>query len=67
MAIDGRAEGDKVARKLEELDAVFAKYDTVIDGDQVTNSVIEKLNKCEELKELLSNAVAASKRKNQGS
>ena len=61
---DGRAEGDKVARALEELKQMMANYGaTTLDGEGLDNSISERIEKCAELKELLDNAYDASQGK----
>ena len=58
---DGRAEGDKVAKALEELRQRMANYGaTTLDGEGLDNSISEKIAKCTELKELLDSAYDAS-------
>ena len=55
---DGRAEGEKVAKALEELKAMMQRYgDTTLDGESLDSSITEKINKCTELKELLDDAI----------
>ena len=61
---DGRHEGEKVAKALEELKAMMQRYgDTTLDGDSLENSISERIEKCAELKELLDNAYDASQGK----
>ena len=58
---DGRAEGDKVAKALEELKQMMANYGaTTLDGEGLDNSISERILKCTELKELLDSAYEAS-------
>ena len=61
---DGRSEGDKVAKKLEELKQMMASYGaTTLDGEGLDDSISERILKCTELKELLDNAYDASQGK----
>lgn len=61
---DGRHEGEKVAKALEELKAMMQRYgDTTLDGDSLENSISERIEKCAELKELLDSAYDASQGK----
>ena len=58
---DGRAEGEKVARALEELKQMMANYGaTTLDGEGLDSSISERIEKCTELKELLDSAYDAS-------
>ena len=58
---DGRAEGDKIAKKLQELEQLMQSYGaTTLDGEGLDNSISERILKCTELKELLDNAYDAS-------
>jgi hypothetical protein len=60
---DGRAEGEKVAKALEELKAMMQRYgDTTLDGESLDSSITEKINKCTELKELLDDAIESQNR-----
>ena len=61
---DGRHEGEKVAKALEELKAMMQRYgDTTLDGDSLENSISERIEECAELKELLDSAYDASQGK----
>ena len=61
---DGRHEGEKVAKALEELKAMMQRYgDTTLDGDSLENSISERIEKCAELEELLDSAYDASQGK----
>ena len=61
---DGRAEGDKVAKKLEELKQMMASYGaTTLDGEGLDDSISQRIEKCVELKELLDSAYDASQGK----
>ena len=58
---DGRAEGEKVAKALEELKQMMANYGaTTLDGEGLDSSISERIEKCTELKELLDSAYDAS-------
>jgi len=58
---DGRSEGDKVAKKLQELEQLMQAYGaTTLDGEGLDNSISERILKCTELKELLDSAYEAS-------
>ena len=47
---DGRAEGEKVARALEELKQMMANYGaTTLDGEGLDSSISERIEKCTEL------------------
>jgi hypothetical protein len=61
---DGRAEGDKVAKKLQELEQLMQAYGaTTLDGEGLDNSISQRIEKCVELKELLDQAHNASQGK----
>lgn len=61
---DGRAEGEKVAKALEELKQMMANYGaTTLDGEGLDSSISERIEKCTELKELLDSAYDASQGK----
>ena len=61
---DGRSEGDKVAKKLQELEQMMQAYGaTTLDGEGLDNSISERILKCKELKELLDSAYDASQGK----
>ena len=58
---DGRSEGDKVAKKLQELEQLMASYGaSTLDGEGLDQSISERILKCTELKELLDSAYEAS-------
>ena len=58
---DGRAEGEKVAKALEELKQMMANYGaSTLDGDGLDSSISARIEKCTELKELLDSAYDAS-------
>ena len=58
---DGRSEGEKVAKALEQLKDMMARYsDTTLDGESLEDSISERVNKCKELNELLDSAYDAS-------
>ena len=51
---DGRAEGEKVAKAIEDLSAMMARYsDTTLSGESLEDSISERIEKCKELNELL--------------
>jgi len=61
---DGRAEGEKVAKALDELSAMMQRYgDSTLDGETLENSISERINKCKELNDLLDSAYDASQGK----
>jgi len=61
MMKDGRSEGEKVAKALEQLKDMMARYsDTTLDGESLEGSISERVNKCKELNELLDSAYDAS-------
>ena len=61
MMKDGRSEGEKVAKALEQLKDMMARYsDTTLDGESLEDSISERVNKCKELNELLDSAYDAS-------
>jgi|TARA_R100000084_G_scaffold61839_1_gene26457 hypothetical protein len=61
---DGRAEGEKVAKALEQLSAMMAEYgDTTLNGESLEVSISERINKCKELNDLLDSAYDASQGK----
>tara|TARA_R100001463_G_scaffold78291_8_gene132550 strand:+ start:1251 stop:1454 length:204 start_codon:yes stop_codon:yes gene_type:complete len=58
---DGRSEGEKVAKALEQLKDMMARYgDSTLDGESLEDSISERVNKCKELNELLDSAYDAS-------
>tara|TARA_B100001113_G_C20979890_1_gene565579 strand:- start:101 stop:313 length:213 start_codon:yes stop_codon:yes gene_type:complete len=62
---DGRAEGEKVAKALDELSAMMQRYgDSTLDGETLENSISERINKCKELNDLLDSAYDASQGNN---
>ena len=61
---DGRSEGEKVAKALEQLSAMMAEYgDTTLNGESLEVSISERINKCKELNDLLDSAYDASQGK----
>ena len=65
---DGRAEGEKVAKAIEDLSAMMARYsDTTLSGESLENSISERIAKCKELNELLDSANDASQGRNNDS
>ena len=61
MTKDGRAEGEKVAKALDQLKDMMASYsDTTLSGESLEVSISERVNKCKELNELLDSAHDAS-------
>jgi hypothetical protein len=61
MTKDGRAEGEKVAKALDQLKDMMARYsDTTLSGESLEVSISERVNKCKELNELLDSAHDAS-------
>jgi CHASE3 domain sensor protein len=61
---DGRAEGEKVAKAIEQLKELMARYsDVTLDGESLEDSISERVNKCKELNELLDSAYDASQGK----
>lgn len=61
MMKDGRSEGEKVAKALEQLKDMMARYgDSTLDGESLEDSISERVNKCKELNELLDSAYDAS-------
>ncbi len=64
MPKDGRAEGEKVAKALEQLSDMMERYgDTTLSGESLDVSITERINKCKELNELLDSAYDASQGK----
>ncbi len=64
MMKDGRAEGEKVAKAIEQLKELMARYsDVTLDGESLEDSISERVNKCKELNELLDSAYDASQGK----
>tara|TARA_B100001059_G_scaffold234351_1_gene276671 strand:- start:5980 stop:6186 length:207 start_codon:yes stop_codon:yes gene_type:complete len=61
MTKDGRAEGEKVAKALDQLKDMMARYsDTTFSGEELDVSISDRVNKCKELNELLDSAHDAS-------
>ena len=68
MMKDGRSEGEKVAKALEQLKDMMARYsDTTLSGESLEDSISERVNKCKELNELLDSAHDASQGRNNDS
>ena len=64
MPKDGRAEGEKVAKALEQLSDMMERYgDTTLSGESLDVSITERINKCKELNDLLDSAYDASQGK----
>ncbi|OUV65952.1 MAG: hypothetical protein CBC89_04905 [Euryarchaeota archaeon TMED129] len=65
---DGRAEGEKVAKAIEDLKQMMAQYgDTTLDGESLEVSISDRIEKCKELNELLDSAHDASQGRNNDS
>ena len=68
MKKDGRPEGEKVAKAIEDLSAMMAQYsDTTLNGESLEVSISERIEKCKELNELLDSAHDASQGRNNDS
>ncbi len=65
---DGRAEGEKVAKAIDDLKQMMAQYgDTTLDGESLEVSISDRIEKCKELNELLDSAHDASQGRNNDS
>lgn len=65
---DGRSEGEKVAKAIDQLKDMMARYsDVTLDGESLEVSISERINKCKELNELLDSAYDASQGQNNDS
>jgi flagellar motor switch protein FliG len=57
-------EGDEAARALRKLQDLTTKYSTTeMDGDELRQSISERINATEELKEILKKATEAKKKR----